>query len=108
MKAIAIVVLACLLQSCVSKKTVPATSPEKMLTDYFYTYEIQPSVVVNNTEGNQTSIQIPPHLIKWFNTDDETKVMIDGDLFTLKDKVTLNKPWDTGNDSVDFVNNWDQ
>ncbi|HTJ13079.1 MAG TPA: hypothetical protein VL547_13685, partial [Dinghuibacter sp.] len=47
-------------------------------------------------------------LIKWFNTDDETKVMIDGDLFTLKDKVTLNKPWDTGNDSVDFVNNWDQ
>lgn len=79
-----------------------------MLADYFYTFEIQPSVTVNNTEGNQTRIRIPPHLIRWINTDDETKIMIDSDLFTLKDKVTLNKPWDTGNDSVDLVNNWDQ
>jgi hypothetical protein len=61
----------------------------------------------NNTEGNQTDIQLANHKIKWFDKDDETKIKIDNDLFTLKDKVTLNNV-SYGKVSVDFSNNWDE
>lgn len=77
------------------------------LNNYFYNYEIEPSIIINNTEGNQTSIELGNHKIKWIDTEDETKIRIDNELFTLKDKITLNTIW--GNkDSVDFANNWDE
>lgn len=74
---------------------------------YFNKHEIKPSLIVTNTGGNQTEVQLSKHEIKWLNTSDETKIKIDNDLFTLKDKATLNIVWDN-KDSVDFANNWDE
>lgn len=84
------------------------------LKNHFEKYKIKPSIEINNTEGNQTEIQLGNHKIKWFNTDDETKIKVDNDLFTLKDKVTLNivnnikDTVDNIKDTVDFSNNWDE
>ena len=77
------------------------------LDHYFGEHEIIPSIVVNNIERNQTEVQLLKHKIKWLNTDDETKIKIDNDLFSLRDKATLNIVWDS-KDSVDFANNWDE
>lgn len=68
---------------------------------------IKPLIEINNTDGNQTDIQIANHRIKWLDSEDETKMKIDNDIFTLKDKVTLNiVHYEKG--TVDFVNNWDE
>lgn len=97
-----------------SKVTNIKTQSNKMssfdrakLDYYFDLYEVNPSIAVYNNEGNQTEVQLAKHAIKWLNTDDETKIKIDNDLFTLKDKATINIVWDN-NDSVDFANNWDE
>jgi hypothetical protein len=83
------------------------TDINNKLKQHFELYRIKPSIEINNTEGNQTDIQLANHKIKWFDKDDETRIKIDNDLFTLKDKVTLNIVH-YGKDSVDFTNNWDK
>jgi hypothetical protein len=102
--------------SPVFKKILSAKSTEKInleqtiedrLKIHFELNRITPSIIINNTENNQTEIQLSNHKIKWLNTDNETKIRIDNDLFTLKDKVTLNKVRED-NDSIDFANNWDE
>ena len=90
-----------------TKGSKSSTIDRDKLDYYFHQYEIKPSVSVNNTDGNQTEIQLSNHMIKWLNTDEETKINIDNDLFTLKDKATLNIVWDN-KDSVNFANNWDE
>lgn len=75
--------------------------------DHFELRNIKPSIEINNTEGNQTEIQLANHKIKWLDSEDETKIKIDNDIFTLKDKVTLNIVH-YGKDIVDFANNWDE
>ena len=77
------------------------------LDKYFEKHEIKPVLVINNAEGNQTEIQLSKHIIKWIDTEDESKLKINNDLFSLKDKATLNIVWDD-RDSVDFANNWDE
>lgn len=96
-----------------SRSDVPIEKPVKedavvnKIIYYFELNRIVPSVIINNTEGNQTEIQLLNHKIKWYNSEDETKIKIDNDLFTLKGQVTLNKVREN-KDSVDFVNNWDE
>ncbi len=120
-----IIIILTISVSCDNKKTNSATiqQTEKQLTkseflvietaildklkQHFEAHKIKPSVQINNTEGNQTDIQLANHKIKWFDKDDETKIKIDNDLFTLKDKVTLNNV-SYGKVSVDFSNNWDE
>lgn len=120
-----IIIILTISVSCDNKKTNSATiqQTEKQLTkaeflvietaildklkQHFEAHKIKPSVQINNTEGNQTDIQLANHKIKWFDKDDETKIKIDNDLFTLKDKVTLNNV-NYGKVSVDFSNNWDE
>lgn len=120
-----IIIILTISVSCDNKKTNSATiqQTEKQLTkaeflvietaildklkQHFEAHKIKPSVQINNTEGNQTDIQLANHKIKWFDKDDETKIKIDNDLFTLKDKVTLNNV-NYGKDPVDFSNNWDE
>ena len=80
---------------------------EEKLKNHFDLYRIKPSIEINNTEDNQTEIKLGNHTIKWLNTNNETKIKIDKDLFTLKDNITLNIVWDD-KDNVDFANNWDQ
>jgi hypothetical protein len=77
------------------------------LKGHFDLYRLEPSIEINNTEGNQTDIPLSNHRIKWLDSEDETKIKIDNDLFTLKDKTTLNIVWQN-KDSVDFANNWDE
>jgi hypothetical protein len=83
------------------------TDINNKLKQHFELYRIKPSIEINNTEGNQTDIQLANHNIKWFDKEDETKIKIDNDLFTLKDKVTLNIVH-YEKDSVDFANNWNE
>lgn len=83
------------------------TNINDKLNRHFELYRIKPSIQINNTEGNQTVIQLANHKIKWFDKDDETKIKIDNDLFTLKDQATLNIVH-YGKDTVDFANNWDE
>lgn len=70
---------------------------------YFSEFEITPWIAVYNID-DATDVQLGKHKIKWLNTDDETKIKIDNELFTLKDKATINTVWEK-QDSVDFANN---
>jgi hypothetical protein len=92
-----------------SSAVVKTPSLERLTLDnYFAINEITPAVIINNISRRQTTIKLKDHTIKWLDTDEqETKIKIDNDLFTLKDKITLNDVWE-GQDSVDFINNWDQ
>jgi hypothetical protein len=89
------------------KSIIENISIDKRLENYFYDYEIEPSIIINNTKGDQTFIELGKHKINWIDTEDETRIKIDNDLFTLKDKVTLNNVWGS-KDSIDFANNWDE
>lgn len=80
---------------------------EEKLKYYFYGREIKPSIIVNNTERNQTEIKLEKNKIKWIRSEKETKVKINGDLFTLKKQKTLNNVEDEKGD-VDFADNWEQ
>lgn len=89
---------------------VPETteiSINEQLCAYFDQYRIKPTLIINNEEGNKTVIQVSNHRIVWLSTENETKIRIDSDMFSIKDKVTLNDVHDT-KDSVSFANNWDE
>jgi hypothetical protein len=77
------------------------------LKKHFDLYRLEPLIEINNSEGNRVDIKVGKHNIKWLDTEEETKIKIDNDLFTLKDKTTLNIVWDN-HDNVDFANYWDQ
>ena len=92
-------------------KTIESDSSSRRteaLDEYFMDHEIKPAMIAYNINNDQTEVQLSAHKIKWIDREDETKVKIDDDLFTLKDKVTLNMVWDDMKDSVDFANNWDE
>jgi hypothetical protein len=118
MKTFSLLVLLTFVISCENAKIKNAEIKNKpikteksineRLKNYFELYELKPLIVINNTEGNQTEIIFSNHKINWLNKDEEIKVKIDNDLFSLKDKVTLNKVWENRKDSVDFVNNWEE
>lgn len=59
---------------------------EEKLKNYFYGREIVPSIIVNNTERDQTEIRLENNKIEWVHGDKEIKIKINDDLFTLKDK----------------------
>lgn len=84
----------------------PATNKNRP-EDSFEQYSIQPVMQLSNTGGNQREISLDGHRITWMDTEKETKIKVDDDLFTLKDKKTLNIVWDHV-DEVDFANNWDE
>src|SRR2546423_9742624 len=78
------------------------------LDNYFYKYEIEPKIIINNVEHNQTKVSFLDHKIEWLDSEKETKIKVDNDLFSLKKEATLNNVWGEDVDSVDFANNWDQ
>lgn len=108
--------------ACKSKTQPEITSPEPQTTtsvqsfssdrdnldNYFEEHELKPVLVVNNPNDNETSIQLSKHKIEWIDTDDETKIKINNDVFSLRDKATINIVWDDDKDSVDLANNWDE
>lgn len=81
---------------------------EEKLKSYLYGCEIKPSVIVNNTEHNQTKIDLENNKIKWIRSGQETKVNINGDLVTLKDKSSLNDADDSGKIKGNSVDNWSE
>lgn len=82
-------------------------SVEEKLKNYFYGREIVPSIIVNNTEHDQTKISLENNKIAWIRGEKETKIKINDDLFTLEGKKTLNDV-DGKEQDVDFANNWEQ
>jgi hypothetical protein len=81
--------------SCNDKKTIPIENNaekkievniDERLKSHFELFKITPSVIINNTSGNQTEIEIGNHKINWLNNDYETKVKIDNDTFSLRQK----------------------
>jgi hypothetical protein len=117
MKLIYCLVVLTILTSCgidKNKKSVSIDKPEpteisihEQLRTYIDKHRITPSITVNNSEGNQTDIQLSNHKIKWINTENEIKIEIDNDIFSIMDKITLNNVQDS-EDSVNFANNWDE
>lgn len=98
------------------KKPLPQykESVEERLKYYFYGSEIVPSIIVNNTESDQTEIQLENNKIEWIRGDNEVKIKINDDLFTLKDKKTINSlslsrlEQEDDFEAVDFADNWEQ
>lgn len=91
-----------------SKPIQTAKSIEEKLKYYFYGREIVPSIIVNNTEREQTEIKLENSKIKWIRGEKETKIKINGDIFSLKNQKTLNDVSGKGKDDVDFADNWEQ
>lgn len=81
-------------------------SVEKKLKYYLYGREIKPSLIVNNTERDQTEINLENIKIKWIRSEKETKVSINGDLITLKDKLSINNADDSRKIQGNIVDNW--
>lgn len=90
-------------QSPLTKESV-----EKKLEYYLYGREIKPSVIVNNTEEDQTEIDLENNKIKWIRGEKETRVSINGDLITLKDKSSINDADDRQKINGDIANNWSE
>jgi len=118
MTKILILLFYLILFSACKEKTIENNKKQKIyviqkniqdtLDYYFYKYEIEPEIIINNVEGNKKEVSFLSHKIKWFDKDDETKIQIDNDLLNLRKEVTLNNVQGEGVDSVDFANNWDQ
>lgn len=84
-------------------------SVEEKLKNYFYGREIVPSIIVNNTERDQTEIQLENNKVEWIRGDKEIKIKINDDIFSLKDKKTINSlDGEDDYETVDFANDWEQ
>ncbi|RYE12698.1 MAG: hypothetical protein EOP45_22410 [Sphingobacteriaceae bacterium] len=84
------------------------TSIYDSLKIYFSSRAVEPKLIINNVDENQTEISFADHSIKWLSIEKETKIKIDNDLINLKNKLTLNKVAYDDVDEVDFVNSWSQ
>lgn len=87
-------------------------SVEERLKYYFRGREIKPSIIINNLydgvrEESEETVNISNHKVIWFHSFTETKIKINGDMFSLKNQKTLNIVNEDKED-VDFTNNWDQ
>jgi hypothetical protein len=84
-------------------------SVEERLKNYFYGREIVPSIIVNNTERDQTKIQLENNKVEWIRNEKDIKIKINQDLFTLEGKKTINGlQGDNNYEAVNFANNWEQ
>ncbi len=86
----------------------PKMSVEKKLQYYFLGREIEPSIIVNNTEGNQTKIDLEDNRIEWIQGEKEIKIKINDDVFSLEGEKTLNDVERERKDDIDFADNWEQ
>ncbi len=103
--------------SCVKEKNVQEVkiadagkvwqSEEYGLDDYFKKNEIQPTAVFTNMH-DASEILFFNHSVKWISKGGEIWMNIDGDVFRLDKGVTLNDVWGNDNDSVNYMNDWDE
>lgn len=79
---------------------------------YLNSHELKPQIVIQNKDIDsfQSEVEVAKHKIKWIynENDNEVKLQIDNELFSLKDKITLNETEDEQKDSINFFNNWDE
>ncbi|MES2544741.1 MAG: hypothetical protein V4548_07640 [Bacteroidota bacterium] len=91
-----------------SNKNSISTRIEK----YLNSHEIKPRIILQNKnlDSLQSEIEVSQHKIKWIYNENnyETKLQIDDNLFSLKDKITLNETAENQKDSINFANNWDE
>ena len=88
------------------------------LRHYFETNEERPAQIVNNTydlelwESRTQKIVIGNHTVEWIDevtkNSSRSSVKINGDLITLLDKTTTNKPDGDINFTLDMIGEWDQ
>jgi hypothetical protein len=92
----------------------PKMSVKERLDHYFLGRELKPWFIVNNLDWDRdtSDTTVGGHRIKWTSSyKEETKVDIDGDLFSLEGKFSLNKLDEVESDEgreVDFANRWSQ
>lgn len=90
----------------------PKMSVKERLESYFLGTEIKAWFIVNNPDTFQesSSITFGGHRLIWTSSyKEKTKIEIDGDLFSLEDKMSLNNLKEGGGIAkVDFANRWDQ
>ena len=85
-----------------------ALDSDEQIQRYLNKHRLTPSIIVNNTGYEQTSILLGTHHIAWIFKNGKVSVQIDKDRFYLDDEVTLNSVHDEDVDSVNFANSWDQ
>jgi hypothetical protein len=95
------------------KFKVPKMSVKERLRGYFYGREIRPAIIINNLydgvrDEREETIDISTHKVVWFHSFKETRIKINGDLFSLENQKTLNFVRDNDKEEVDFVNQWNQ
>jgi hypothetical protein len=94
------------------KYKLPKMSVKERLEYYFLGTELKPWYIVNNIDPfkEKSDITVGGHRITWKWSDaEETKIDIDGDVFSLSGKLSLNELEDGGGTrEVDFGNVWDQ
>jgi hypothetical protein len=96
------------------KYKAPKRSVKERLDYYFLGRELKPWFIVNNLDWDKenSDIAVGGHRIKWTSSyKEETKIDIDGDLFSLKGKFSLNKLDEEESDEareVDFADRWYQ
>ncbi len=86
---------------------------EEKLKKYLSNREIKPSVVINNDYAGADAereevIKVSKHKVIWIYSYKETKIKINDDIFTLKDKSSLNKADGDGKIDSEIVNSWDE
>jgi hypothetical protein len=91
--------------------------PEKMsvkerFEGYLLGREVRPWFIVNNIDPfeEKTDVTAGGHRVKWtYTPKEETRIDIDGDIFTLNGKMSLNALYEGGGmEEVDFADSWDQ
>lgn len=96
-----------------TKREVKKLSVNEGLEDYLDRAEIRPHMIVNNREpGVDQPEALGKHRVKWIRSEEEnSKVIINGDVIALKGKLSLNHLRASDNDSgreVNFANEWKQ
>lgn len=91
---------------CEKEEMTKADSIVEQRKKHLAKYKIVPAIVVNNPFDSTSVFQLGNHSIKWIDSESETKIQINDDVFSLKEEITLNVV-SHKQDSVDFVNTWD-
>lgn len=96
------------------KYKAPKMSVKEKLEYYFLKTEIEPWYIVNNIDrfNEKSDITVGGHRVKWSGSyKEQTKIDIDGDVFSLEDK-TSHKKLDEGESvegrNVNFADQWEQ
>lgn len=84
---------------------------EKKFENYLLSHKIKPLLTIENDYNGarnerEETIKVSNHKVTWFHSFEESKLKIDDDIITIKDKSSLNSADSSGKIECKIVNNW--